>query len=274
MAETFETFEIDDDFDPLEDLEPADDKPESESEASDYQMPEGGEESSFVAEAEPQLPPCERIAQLLDRMPGQKARLLAVVAFCDEPRTLAEISDHVEEAFPSDVSVYGPDRLVALLERAGAIAGEGGAEERADDVAARGEVETDAAASVASGDSEGAYLTVEQAEPRTYTATEDGRAFSGASARVGEILALVREDDGRYAPLYREILELTSPEGGCSVKDINAAIDPNPLCEEPRRFATYFLNRMERAGGVVWEKNWRITEFGRAVLQDDALAQA
>lgn len=286
MAEEFEMFEIDESFDPLEDLEDLDDLDGAEDSApdSDYQLPGAGE-GSHVAGAEPALPPRERIAQLIERMPGQKGRLLATVAFCEEPRTLDEIAEHLKTAFPADVSVYGPDRLVALLERAGAIEGaDGEAAEDGDGASAPDAAPCDgSAAGVGCADAQGAdaehpsdgasYLTVNPSAPRTYTATEDGAAFAGRDARVQEILDLAAEDGGRYVPLYRKILELTSQEGGCPVKAVNAAIDANPLCEEPRRFATYFLHRLEQAGGVAWNGTWHATEFGAAALETDEFAQ-
>lgn len=264
MEERFETFEIDDAFDPFEAIEDSED----ESSECDYQMPD---EASKVESGEGQLSAPERIARLIKRMPGQKARLLETVSFCSEPRSLDEVTEHLAEAFPSDVSVYGADRLVALLEEAGALSGE--RDEAVSDESvdiARDRGLNEAGPFDDGRDGEGDYLTVERALPLVYVATEAGRRAADGAERVQEVLDVANSEGGRYRAIYGRIVEMTSVEGGCSVRAINEAVDTDPLCAEPRRFATYFLHRLEQAGGVVWDGTWKATEFGkRAFIEEE-----
>lgn len=241
-------FEIDDDFDPLEDLrlDEEDEKP-----ATDYLPPIPDAELSRVPEEVP-LTAEERIEKLLAGIPGQTLRLLRAVQTCAEPKTFSEIDADLQEAFPVEVSVYGSAQIVELLERAGAL------EEQV--------TEEDSAPE--SFEPAGDYLVVTPAKPRTYLATAAGLA--AVEARSGEHVvreALLKEP--QYVPLYRTILEMTSEEGGCATKELDVVIDNDPLCEEPRRFCGYFLDRLEEAGAVQWNNAWVATKLGREVLASD-----
>jgi hypothetical protein len=264
-------FEIDERFDPLKDQRLDDDEIDQE---TDYLPPIPDAEHSHITKAAP-LTARERIENLLAGIPGQRFRILHAVGFCTEPRCHDELVAEIDAAYPDEVSVYDAAQIVQLLKRAGALAetkapvpgdegsedgSEGGSDgEGAEGVRGEGE---------GTAPQEGPSLTVPPAPTCTYLATAAG--LDAYESNVGkDAVHAVFAGEERYLPLYRTILELTAEEGGCSTRALDAVIDPDPLCETPRRFCGYFLGRLEGAGAVRWLDNWVITEQGRSVLASD-----
>ena len=244
-------FELDDDFDPLEDIESETADQEHD---TDYLPPIPDAELSRVP-TPVALTPDELIERLITGIPGQRFRLLHAVAFCETPHTLDEIVADLAEAFPTDVSVYDGAQLVQLLEEAQALSSERSEE----DSAIEGELEP-------AGDED--YIMVKPAAPRFYTATAPGLDAVKTSCGEHVVYALLAEEP-RYLPLYKTILDMTSQPQGCPTKEMDAVIDTDPLCVDPRRFCGYFLGRLEKAGALVWRTSWITTDLGKSVLASD-----
>lgn len=247
-----DVFTIEDDFDPLADLELAGDEEEP---ATDYLPPIPDAELSRVPEQAP-LTPEERIEKLLCGIPGQQFRILHAVEFCEaEPKTADEIVADLDEEYPNKTSVYDAAQIVQLLERAGAL-------ER---VEPENEGQADADEAVGQDEAEDGYLVVTPAAPGRYLATQAG--LDAIAKRIGEqqVIEKIMEEE-RYLPLYQRIFDLVSREGGCTTKELDQAIDHDPLCEEPQRFCGYFRGRLEETGAVQWRDTWMITDLGRKVL--------
>lgn len=244
-----DVFTIDDDFDPLADLELAGEEEQPE---TDYLPPIPDAELSRVPERV-ELSFEERIDKLLKGIPGQQFRILRAVEFCaGEPRGMDEVVADMDEAYPTKTSVYDASQIVQLLVRAGAL-------ERLESDGEPGR--TVAEANGAAGD----YLEVTPAPPAVFRATQAG--LDAVAARKGEQIVIQKiTEEKRYLPLYERFFALAGREGGCSTKELDQAIDHDPLCEEPRRFCGYFLGRLEETGAVRWRDAWTVTDLGRAVL--------
>ena len=255
-----EVYEIDDEFDPLEDLGFDEDIEEDGEMRHDYLPPIPDAEFSKVPEARA-LSPKEAIDALIAGMPGQKQRLMFAIQFCSTPQKLEDIAEAIDSAFPHP-GVYSSSQIVKLLEKAGALCAT--AIEQSEDTSKKPASVSDAA----NHDDEEEYLSVETPPVYNYTATEEGH--QAVEAHVGE--RRVREvvsEEKRYLPLYQKILEMTSEEGGCATKNLDAVIDPDPLCAEPKRFCGYFLDKLEEVGAVKWQKAWIATKTGKALLETD-----
>ena len=164
-----DVFTIDDDFDPLAEIEI--EAPSAEEQyVADYLPPIPDADKSIVPEPVV-LAPAERIDKLLAGMPGQKFRVLAVVqaADADEPRLAAAIVADVDAAYPDTKSVFDTARLLRLLTEAGAVESEG-AEEDAPIVEQDEEICLTEDNFVVGEDGE-EYLVVTDAAPATYRAT-------------------------------------------------------------------------------------------------------
>ena len=251
-----DAFVIDDDFDPLADLS-LDDGERDDAEA-DYLPPIPDADKSVVPPVVP-LSPAERIEKLLAGIPGQQFRLLHAVAFCAEPKTMDEVVADLDAAYPSTTSVYGSAQVVQLLERDGAL-------ERIVDEDAE-----EAADVAAPAEDEGAFITVTPAAPCRYRATQAGLDAIAAHVNEGLVVEKVKEDE-RYLPIFQRVLELCAREGGCPTKELDQAVDGDPLCQEPRRFCGFFRGKLEETGAIEWRDAWIITELGRSVLSSGVFA--
>ena len=232
-----DVFVIDDDFDPLADLS-LDDGERDDAEA-DYLPPIPDADKSVVPPVVP-LSAAERIENLLAGIPGQQFRLLHAVEFCTEPNT---------------TSVYGSAQVVQLLERDGAL-------ERIVDEDAAHAAAGDAADALA--EDEG-FISVTPAPPCRYRATQAGLDAVAAHVNEGLVAEKIEEDE-RYLPIFQRVLEMCAREGGCPTKELDQAVDGDPLCQEPRRFCGFFRGKLEETGAIEWRDAWTITDLGRSVL--------
>ena len=255
-----DVFVIDDDFDPLADLS-LDDGERDDAEA-DYLPPIPDADKSVVPPVVP-LSPAERIEKLLAGIPGQQFRLLHAVGFCDEPKTMDEIVADLDAAYPNTTSVYGSAQVVQLLERDGALER---IVEGADEAA--GSADTSAPA-----EDEGDFISVTPAPPSRYVATQAG--LDAIAAHVNENLVVEKiVEDERYLPIFQRVMEMCAREGGCPTKELDQAVDADPLCQEPRRFCGFFRGKLEETGAIEWRDAWTITDLGRSVLASGLFAAA
>lgn len=258
-----DVFVIDDDFDPLADLS-LDDGERDDAEA-DYLPPIPDADKSVVPPAVP-LSPAERIEKLLAGIPGQQFRLLHAVAFCVEPKTMDEIVADLDAAYPATTSVYGSAQVVQLLERDGAL------ERIADEDAEAADSVDDAAADAAApAEDEGDFISVTPAAPCRYRATRAGLDAVAAHVNENRVVEKVTEDE-RYLPIFQRVLELCAREGGCPTKELDQAVDGDPLCQEPRRFCGFFRGKLEETGAIEWRDAWTITDLGLSVLASGVFA--
>lgn len=54
--------------------------------------------------------------------------------------------------------------------------------------------------------------------------------------------------------------------GGESLKALGDVIDDEPVLQSPKRYAMYFIDKLEHAGAVEWRGSWTITDAGREYL--------
>lgn len=116
-------------------------------------------------------------------------------------------------------------------------------------------------------------LRVSRPEPARYRATADGLAAVAQEDPAARFTSLM-EANAVYAPIFRTVLEICESEGGATKKQIDQLVDHDPLCQEPRRFSGYFIDKLEEADGIVFESTWHITETGRAMLEADGIVGA
>lgn len=282
-----EVFEIDDEFDPLAD-DSLEDMDEEQDPNDEYSAPRIPDADRSVIPEPVILTPAEKIEKLLKGIPGQQFRILACVQACaEEPVELAQIIDEVDANYPLMGSVYSTGRLVQLLEEAGAIdriQPEEEPEAQEPQEAAEKPVEAEAEDSAENDeparpldylevDPGQEYVEVELARPCTFVATQDG--INAVEARAGmENVQELFDAEPQYIPVYKRVLTMCSVPEGRLVQELNAVIDPDPICKEPRRFSTYFLRKLEMIGAVRFVDTWQITPYGSKALELGLLADA
>ena len=243
----------------------------------------------------------ERLAKLVDTMPGQTKMLTRILDFCRECRATQEVLDAVAAWQKLNFSVYEPAVLCGLLEKAGGLdhvnedgtpyvqPDEGAAssatsedaqdatdEKQADqaegvltqEACLEGEAGTD---EVSEEDFDDSCAEPEPQRPSFWVSTQAGLdlvAEHDPRAHVAQML----EDEAYYMPVYRELLEKLA-DGPMTKKEIDVIVRANPASESPRRLGGYFVDRLERIEAIEWTGAWSITEIGRELLDNEALYQ-
>ena len=243
----------------------------------------------------------ERLAKLVDTMPGQTKMLTRILDFCRECRATQEVLDAVAAWQKLNFSVYEPAVLCGLLEKAGGLdhvnedgtpyvqPDEGSASSTTSEDAqdATDEKSADQAGAAPAGESvlaeepesdepleedfDDSCAEPEPQRPSFWVATQAGLdlvAEHDPRAHVAQML----EDEACYMPVYRELLEKLA-DGPMTKKEIDVIVRANPASESPRRLGGYFVDRLERIEAIEWTGAWSITEIGRELLDNEALYQ-
>ena len=208
------------------------------------------------------LYPGERICELLDRMTFRRQTLLGILEFCTEPQTVEDVRIQVDQLQRNNHSVWGAASLCSLLEQAGALVR----------LSAEGTViDSQAAREPQTVKIEGvAYLQAEEPSDSYWSTTVEGLSALEAD-RPYERLTTLFAEEADYLPIYERVLTLCSTEEGALTRELDEAVDNDPLVQEPRYFAPRFVERLEGTGALVWEKTWRTTDIGQrglALLSD------
>ncbi|MCI8468976.1 MAG: hypothetical protein HFJ75_05755 [Eggerthellaceae bacterium] len=200
-------------------------------------------------------------APLLEANPSFAAPTCDLVRFCDRERSFAEAVEHLAAGPWPKTFVAQPDAFASLLCDHGLLSlhvyvdGEpyaGTPDDLVDDEA----VGPDAAVSYG------------------LRATDEGRAVAAGLAPRAQLRRLIDEDPAS-APAHLRVLELASAPEGRSRDAIAAALRAEglvPVDERtglPRVFPTYYIDNLERAGGLLWESTWKTTREGRDLLEEE-----
>lgn len=217
----------------------------------------------------------DAIEELLTRNPGRKPVLLQIIEFCCEERAGEEVAELVEQAQAENRSVYTPQSLCSILERAGALTGRSEAPEQpeadedADSDAQAEQVET------AATDAEQPEVEVREVAPQPTTywlATDDGLTVV-ASHKEGHALEelLASESEAPYLEIYERVLAFCAAEPR-KKPQIDALVDDDPLVQNPRRYSNHFIELLENREALSWhDGGWNATELGRRYLEEHGL---
>lgn len=248
-----------DEFDPLADFE-ADDEDEQ---VDDFLAPTSSVEDALArdelaaASAADDRPAEERTAELLSAMEPRRKVLLGILSACLEPHPVFEVNELVDKMQQNNYSVYSAANLCTLLERAGALERVTPDGTPADNLDAEPEVV------VIDGVE---YLEAREPVQVCWLTTDAGRTALEADKPFERMRELFDEDT-TYLAIYQRILTMCAADGGAKISDINDAVDPDPLLQEPRLFASHFIDKLEKCDALAWEKAWTTTEVGRAGLE-------
>lgn len=196
-------------------------------------------------------PAAVRTAELFERMKPRRRVLQGVLALCAEPAAVADVHARVDELQANQRSVYDGAAICALLERAGAIE------------QVRAEAQEPKVVTVDGVE----YLEPAPEAAVLYRTTEAGAAQLAAD-RPGDRLSCALENEAVYKPIYLQILQACSEEGGKSAKDLGALVDADPLLQQPRLWAAHFFNILGECDALTWDGTWKVTELGLQAAQD------
>lgn len=193
-------------------------------------------------------PAAERITDLFDHMPGSRAALLTILEACRAIRAEEEVIAEVDAVLRQRHSVYSALGLCGLLERAGAL------RHVREDGASLDEASLQPEVVIEDGIE---YLQPVEPPASYWLTTEAGALYAQADDPASRVREIV-DAEGPYASVYKYILE-TCARGGVSGRELGGVIEALELTQEPRRYATYFIKRLEDAGAIVWDGAWSLS---------------
>lgn len=170
-------------------------------------------------------------AKLLRRItaePAYKAVLYKILVYCDPARSCADVERTILSFPEMKNALPSPQTLLSWLVESGGIE----------------------------------QVTADKNEP-VWCTTAAGRNVVGMESgenRLGRLLA--RETV--YHDTYLQILQFcVLPK---SRKEIESALEGNPVLEHPKVYASFFIEALEEAGGLEWNEKWETTQAGRDFL--------
>jgi hypothetical protein len=192
-------------------------------------------------------PAAERIAALMSDMGAMRPQLLAILDFCREEHTSAEIDDMLEPLRTLRQSVYTPINLRTLLERAGGLTYTSH-DEAPEEV-------TD----------EDGNLVVPEASIATWLSTDEGIAYCEAQDPFADLVHALDDDE---APLevFVHILTFCAEEPR-SISQIEHSVASTGMLEGDKHQPGYFVGKLEDIGALEWRRAWTIADLGRQYLE-------
>lgn len=189
----------------------------------------------------------ERIASLMDDMGTMRPQLLAILDFCREERTSAEIDEMLAPLRELRQSVYTPINLRALLEKAGGL------------TYISNDTEPD---EVTDGNGD---LVLPEPSICTWLSTDAGIAYCEAQDPFADLVHAL-DDDPAYADIYLFVLKLCA-EQPQSIAQIEHSVVESGLIENNKRQPGYFVGKLEDIGALEWRRAWTVTGLGRQYLE-------
>ena len=181
------------------------------------------------------------------RHPLNREILYKTLAFCETERPLREAEDFIAALPQFNLATQNQYYLLTSLVRAYGL-----------ELVERDE----AGEPVTAAQKEG--LTEDEVDDLvaaiSFKTTEVGAYFVEYNRPQARLVDLLSLDPGR-ADTYRELLEDAFLDGRPALQTV---IDGRPETMQP----SVFVDKLERAGALVWKDGWTLTEEGREFLED------
>ena len=203
-----------------------------------------------------------RIREMFAIVPGNQKVFMDTMEACRTPQTPERLDELMGTILATNRSVFAASELRSIMECHGALRYEPSEEERKFQERARVAAEAGEEEPVEI-DADG-YLVIRIPEPGKWALTGAAVSFLDGDP-LGAYAEGLFAEDARYLGVYRRLLAMLS-EAPRDRETISLAIDPLPELQIPRVYAGYFTGEMEKAGAVVWDDVWQITERGRRLL--------
>lgn len=225
-----------------------------------FEPAEPSEIPSVIADIEKPSPyaeddPARSVDDLIKVMAPQRKVLMGILSFCKKRASVTDVKGEVERIQEFMPSVYTAADLCSLLEETGGLVR----------VTADGSPydTTGLEPSIIEENGIRYYVANEPADmfwstlPAGVTILNDDKPLERAQGFF--------DADRDLLSLYKRTLLLCDGDG-CSLGDLSAAIDNDPLVQSPRVYAPFFVDRLERCDAIEWEGVWRVTAVGREAL--------
>jgi hypothetical protein len=162
------------------------------------------------------------IHQRIAKEPAYQAVLYTILSYCKEPKAIVALEAEVLALPEMKVPLQTTQVLVSWL--------------------------------VACG---GMKEIVRQEEPSLWATTKEGiRAFEEEASE--DKLEALFVSESAYKAIYLRVLNFCKEAK--SRMEIETHLENQPLLENPKIYANYFIETLERAGGLFWNGAWKTTQ--------------
>jgi hypothetical protein len=256
VEENYALLEDSDDYDPLMDASLEDEDEELELIGN----PQALQTAATVDPKADTRSPREKVASLIDAMKPHKSILLGLIDFCKEPQVAEAVDERLAMLTQFQYCVYDGVELRRLLQEAEAFEYlEPATDEPAtDEQVAEPQVEKD--------EDGQEYLVIKKRPEGLWLSTTAAVGLL-EEQDAGRDFQLLMQAEPCYLDVYRQIIDYCrSPR---TIKEIDQFINGHPLLKEPRRYGGYFIERLEKNGGLEWRGNWVSTDLGISFLEQE-----
>ena len=207
--------------------------------------------------------PEKDIPELFEKMRPQRDQLLAIIDFCREERTAEEVDGMLAPSMSHRRSVFTPVILRDLLRKSGALQY---LEEQTEAIEEESLFENSDFEEEACAEEERAmkFLSVPEKAPGTWLSTPSGLSFLKNREPIAEIERMLSEKP-QLSPLYELILEHCAAEAR-TTQYLDNLVESHPLAQNPQRFGSYFVGRLEDCGALVWEGAWKTARSAMGLI--------
>lgn len=167
--------------------------------------------------------------------PAYRTVLYKVLEFCEIARSFAAIEQEMLSYPEMKTALQSPRVLLSWLVESGGI----------EQVAPNIEEEKK-----------------KEKEP-TWRTTEAGRNVVRIES-PGNRLARLLAEEPVYRGVFQQVLRAcVTPK---SRGEIETTLKGNPVLENPKVYASFFIEKLEQAGGLEWSEKWRTTPIGKTFV--------
>jgi hypothetical protein len=249
VEENYVVPEDSDDYDPLMDSSDEDEDEELELIGNPQALRTATEQVDQKTDARS---PREKVAGLIDSMKPHKNILFGLIGLCKEPQTAEAVDEHLATLTRFQYCVYDGVELRRLLQEAEAFEY---LEPATDEQEVEPQVEKD--------EDGQEYLVIKKRPEGLWLSTAAAVGLL-EEQDAGRDFRLLMQAEPCYLDVYRQIIDYCrSPR---TIKEIDRFINGHPLLKEPRRYGGYFIERLEKNGGLEWRGNWVATDLGISFL--------
>lgn len=253
-------------FNPLEDFDFADDEDIDEDgivagmlDEGPYGLPSVENARKFALTAfDNAESAAERIDALFNQMPTLDRMLVKILGLGLKPIANEDMNERVAELQKSHHAIYSPLTMCNLLERAGALI-------QCDENGTSLEDFEQEPLRITEDGVE--YWQVAPAPPLYWTVTPEGRERFEAY-NPAQMIAEVFDAEPEYRKFFLTTLNVCAQPGGAGMKVVDDLISDAPELQKPRRYAMYFIDKLEKAGALEWGDTWKTTEAGNKYLAE------
>ncbi len=171
-----------------------------------------------------------RVLKKVSAEPAYTAVLYKILEFCEPSRSWDEIARKVASLPEMKTALQSPRVLLSWLVESGGV----------EQISAE------------AGDK----------SPRWRT-TEAGMNLVRGESPSNRLMQMLARN-----PIYRDVY--LNVLRSCAVPkartEIESMLEDNPALENPKVYASVFIDSLERAGGLEWNEKWRTTEAGDALV--------